>query len=67
MAKEKKPNRFVKLHEEIMGMSGMVEILLDTETGVNYLFYEHNEGGGLTPLLDKDGKLVITPNGKGLV
>lgn len=67
MAKEKQPNRFVRVHEERINITGGAEILLDTETGVNYLFYEHNEGGGLTPLLDKDGKLVITPNGKGLV
>ena len=36
-------------------------ILIDKETGVNYLFVEHGYAGGLTPLLDKDGKPVITP------
>lgn len=35
--------------------------LIDKETGVNYLFVEHGYAGGLTPLLDKDGKPVITP------
>lgn len=40
-------------------MSG-IEIIIDTETGVNYLFAQAGYAGGLTPLLDKDGKPVIT-------
>ena len=35
------------------------EIWVDRETGVNYVF--HGYAGGLTPLLDKDGKPVVTP------
>ncbi|MGI5824439.1 MAG: DUF6440 family protein [Bacillota bacterium] len=35
-------------------------IYVDTETGVNYLFIGSGFGGGLTPLLDADGKPVIT-------
>ncbi len=31
-------------------------ILLDTATGVQYLFVQNGYGGGLCPLLDKDGK-----------
>ena len=34
---------------------------IDTETGVNYLFVQGGYAGGLTPLLDKNGKPVITP------
>lgn len=37
------------------------EIWVDTQTGVNYLFHQSGYAGGLTPLLDKDGKPVVTP------
>lgn len=36
------------------------EIWVDRETGVNYLFHKDGYGGGLTPLLDRDGKPVVT-------
>ena len=35
-------------------------ILVDRETGVNYLFFQTANAGGLTPLLDREGKPVIT-------
>lgn len=37
-----------------------VEIWGDTETGVNYVFHRNGNAAGFTPLLDKDGKLVVT-------
>lgn len=40
--------------------SGLKIVLVDKETGVNYLFYQSGYAGGLTPLLDADGKPVIT-------
>lgn len=44
----------------------VIEIWVDTETGVNYLWREHGYSGGLTPMLDADGKPVITdPNNVG--
>ena len=55
MAKEK---RFIKIYSQGMGST---EIWVDKETGVNYLFYSSGYAGGLTVLLDKDGKPVITP------
>ena len=55
MAKEK---RFIKAYSQEMGS---VMILVDKETGVNYLFTSSGYAGGLTVLLDKDGKPVITP------
>lgn len=51
--------RFVKTYSQ--GVIAIIEIWVDTETGVNYLFRSNGEAGGLTPLLDKDGKPVITP------
>ena len=42
------------------GTMNVTEIWVDTETGVNYLFCKDGYAGGLTPLLDKDGKPVVT-------
>jgi hypothetical protein len=38
-----------------------VSVLVDKETGVNYLFTKSGYSGGLTPLLDEHGNPVITP------
>ena len=38
-----------------------MEIWVDRETGVNYVFHASGYAGGMTPLLDRDGKLVISP------
>ena len=45
------------------GVINTVEIWLDKVTGVNYLYHRNGNSGGLTVLLDKDGKPVITPKG----
>ena len=55
MAKEK---RFKKVYSQGMGT---IEIWVDKETGVNYLFRSAGYAGGITPLLDADGNPVITP------
>ena len=54
----KKDKRFVKVYKQ---ECGSLEILVDKDTGVNYLFYSSGYSGGMTVLLDKDGKPVITP------
>ena len=54
MAKEK---RFEKVYSQSMGS---MEIWVDKETGVHYLFHHNGYAGGMTVLLDKDGKPVIT-------
>ena len=51
--------RFVKVYSQ--GSLNATEIWVDTETGVNYLFHTGGYAGGLTPLLDRDGKPVVTP------
>ena len=38
-------------------------VIVDKETGVNYLYVGRGYGGGLTPLLDSDGKPIITRDG----
>ena len=35
-------------------------VLVDRETGVNYLFMQNGYAGGMTPLLDADGKPIVT-------
>ena len=42
------------------GTVDVVEIWLDKETGVSYLFHKCANAGGLTPLLDRDGKPAVT-------
>ena len=54
----KKEKRFIKVHSEAMGS---VEIWVDKKTGVNYLFKSSGYAGGLCPLLDAEGKPVVTP------
>lgn len=55
-------DRFKKVYRQ--GVLEKLEVWVDTETGVNYLFKANGYAGGLTALLDKDGKPVITYNGK---
>jgi len=38
----------------------VIEIWVDTETGVNYLFWQEGYAGGLTPLLNRDGTVVVS-------
>ena len=51
--------RFVEVYSQ--GTLTITEIWVDRETGVNYLFHASGNAGGLTPLLDKDGRTVVTP------
>ena len=54
-----KDERFEKVYSQ--GFIEVMEIWVDKETGVNYLYHAAGNGGGLTPLLDRDGKPVISP------
>ena len=51
-------DRFKRVYKQ--GAVSIMEIWVDTETGVNYLWREDGYSGGLTPLLDCDGKPVVT-------
>ena len=51
-------DRFVRIYSK--GAMSTNEIWVDRETGVNYLFHSAGYAGGLTPLLDKDGKPIVT-------
>ncbi len=54
-----KKERFKEIYTQ--GSLSSTSILLDTATGVNYVFHRDGTSGGLTVLLDKDGKPVVTP------
>ena len=58
----KKNDRFEMVYRQ--GVVSTMEIWVDTETGVNYLYRRDGNSGGMTVLLDKDGKPVITLNEK---
>lgn len=51
--------RFAVEHKE--GKLSGSKIIVDKETGVNYLFAWDGYAGGVTVLLDKDGKPITTP------
>ena len=51
--------RFKKVYNQ--GKIDVIEIWVDTETGVNYVFHRNGNAAGFTPLLDKEGKPIVTP------
>ncbi|MBA5850998.1 xylan 1,4-beta-xylosidase [Clostridium sp. cel8] len=53
-----KNKRFETVFTE--GVMEGYRIIVDRETGVNYLYVTNGSSGGLTVLLDSDGKPVIT-------
>ena len=50
------------VYRQSTGLGSVIEIWVDSETGVNYLWRKDGYGAGLTPLLDENGKPVITKN-----
>lgn len=54
-------DRFDVIYKEVhsAGLEKRI-IYVDRETGVNYLYIQVGYSGGLTPLLDADGKPVVT-------
>ena len=58
----RKENRFVVVMKDGAQLKddGMRQILVDTETGVNYLIWKSGYAGGITPLLNKEGKVVVS-------
>lgn len=51
--------RFVRIYEK-SGMSEGTRILVDKITGVHYLYSWYGYSGGITPLLDSDGKVIVS-------
>ena len=54
-----KNDRFEKIYTQ--GAVNVMEIWVDKETGVNYVYCRSGYAGGLPPLLDRDGKPIVSP------
>ena len=51
--------RFIRTYTQ--GFANVTKIWVDKATGVNYIYHAAGYGAGLTPLLNADGKPVVTP------
>ena len=54
---EKKPRRFAFKQTESQNLT-TVQIMVDRQTGVNYLLVSTPNGINVTPLLDENGQVV---------
>ena len=52
--------RFVWRDREMKGICREADVIVDTQTGVNYLLVAYGNGAGLTPLIDENGKPIVT-------
>jgi len=50
--------RFKKVY--MQGAINVMEVWVDSLTGVNYLYHKDGYSGGLTPLLDENGKVIVS-------
>ena len=60
----KKEERFKVIYKDGSELkeAGARQILVDKETGVNYLLWKSGYGAGITPLLNDEGKPIISLN-----
>ncbi len=56
----KKEKRFI-VKEQQSGFATSQTVLVDKQTGVNYLYVASGYSGGLTVLVDALGKPIVTP------
>ena len=59
----KKQERFEIVQKNGNDFATTEMILVDKVTGVNYLFVKSGYGAGLTPLLDREGKPIVSSVG----
>ena len=57
MAKEK---RFVVTYSQGGFTAPGIQVLVDKQTGVNYIYAQSGYAGGMTPLLNRDGSVVVS-------
>lgn len=50
--------RFVRIYKQ-QTLTTVLEIWMDRDTGVNYLYRRNGYSGGMTVLVDRDGKPLI--------
>ena len=65
----KKEERFETIFRDWSSLKdeGVRQILVDKETGVNYLCWKSGYGAGITPLLDSEGKVIVTKSNSSLI
>ena len=61
MTKPIKSDRFMITEKCTSGWAIGSYVLVDKQTGVNYLYSQSGYSGGLTVLVDADGKPIVTP------
>lgn len=55
-----KTDRFVRKEKCGLSLNAISYVIVDKYTGVNYLYVEQGYSGGLTALLDENGKPIIS-------
>lgn len=53
--------RFIKTYSQGGFAGNLIQIWVDKQTGVNYLYSASGYAGGMTVLLNRDGTPVVTP------
>lgn len=56
-----KKQRFIEKESYSSGLFAAHNVIIDNETGVNYLFVTTGGSCAITLLVDKDGKPIVTP------
>ena len=54
-------DRFIKTYSQGGAFKTAIQIWVDKQTGVNYVYASAGYGGGMTVLLNKDGTPIVTP------
>ena len=62
--KRRVDDRFFKLYSQGGGLNAGSQIWVDRETGVQYLWHADGYAGGLTVLLDAEGKPLLYKENK---
>ena len=52
-------NRFVRVESQYFNFGAYVQVFYDRETKVMYVFYKSGYGGGLCPMYNSDGTLML--------
>ena len=54
-------DRFIKTYSQGGAFKTAIQIWVDKQTGVNYIYAPTSYGAAMTPLLNRDGSPVVTP------
>ncbi|MCM1309294.1 MAG: DUF6440 family protein [Butyrivibrio sp.] len=60
MSKENERFEILEKEGSQLKDAGLIQIIVDKQTGVNYLWVKSGYSGGLSPLLDSEGKPIVT-------